>query len=136
MFKTKTTIKNKTTVDRATHIIDATNAILGRLASHIAKLLMGKHKSQFAYNKDVGDYVVVKNIKKLKFTGSKLLKKIYYTHSGYIGSLRKITLKEKFNKNPAEVLREAVLNMLPKNRLRKHFIKRLKFDNNLDETKN
>lgn len=127
--------KTKSIINRSTHIIDANNTTLGRLASHISKLLMGKHKPQFTYNKDVGDNVLVKNINKLKFTGAKLLNKIYYSHSGYLGSMKKITLRDKFNKNPNEVLKTAVLNMLPKNRLRKNFIKRLKFDNTANETK-
>ncbi len=130
--------KAKSIINRNTHIIDANNATIGRLASYVAKLLMGKHKPQFAYNKDVGDHVLIKNIDKLKFTGTKLLTKVYRSHSGYLGSMKEITLRDKFKKNPNEVFRNAVFNMLPKNRLRKKFIKLLKFDNstNANETKN
>ncbi|MBC7074155.1 50S ribosomal protein L13 [Candidatus Parcubacteria bacterium] len=109
-------------------IIDATGQSLGRLASKIAYLLQGKHKPNFDPSKDEGPIVVVKNIDKIKFTGKKLDKKKYYFHSGYIGGLREFTLKEMLKKDPKKVLKLAVLGMLPKNKLRKRRIKRLKFE--------
>lgn len=111
---------------RETHTIDATDRVLGRLATEIAVLLRGKNKIDFASNKDIGDFVVVKNINKIKVTGKKAEQKIYYHHTGYLGNLKKIPLKKLFEKNPAEILRKAVFGMLPKNKLRAQQIKRLK----------
>ena len=79
-------------IERKTHTIDAEGKILGRLASKIAVLLMGKTKPSFIKNKDLGDFVVVKNVGKIRFSGNKPKKKIYYRHTGYIGSLKKTTL--------------------------------------------
>ena len=111
---------------RETHTIDATNRVLGRLATEIAVLLRGKNKIDFAPNKDIGDFVMVKNVNKIKVTGKKAEQKIYYHHTGYLGSLKKVPLKKLFEKDPAEVLRKAVFGMLPKNKLRAQQIKRLK----------
>jgi len=115
-------------MERKTHTIDATNKVLGRLATEIAILLRGKNKPDFVPNKNIGDFVVVKNIDKIKITGKKFEKKIYYHHSGYLGGLKKITFKKLFEKNPAEVLKRAVFGMLPKNKLRSKQIKRLKIE--------
>jgi large subunit ribosomal protein L13 len=114
-------------VFRETHTIDATNKTLGRLASQIAVLLRGKQKPDFVPYKDMGDFVLVRNVEKIKITGKKMEQKKYYRHSGYPGGLKEIPLKTLFKKNPAEVLRKAVLGMLPKNKLRKKQINRLKF---------
>jgi len=111
---------------RETHTIDATDRVLGRLATEIAVLLRGKNKIDFAPNKDIGDFVVVKNINKIRVTGKKAEQKIYYHHTGYLGNLKKIPLKKLLEKNPAEILRKAVFGMLPKNKLRAQQIKRLK----------
>ena len=111
---------------RETHIIDAKNRPLGRLASEIAVLLRGKHKESFLPNKDMGDFVIVKNIKRLLVTGKKLNNKIYYRHTGYLGGLKEKTFKELFTEKPLEVLKKAVFGMLPKNKLRPKQIKRLK----------
>lgn len=113
---------------RETHTIDVTNKILGRLATQIAILLRGKHRPDFAPNKDTGDFVIVENINKIKLTGKKFEQKIYYHHTGYLGGLKKISFKELFKKQPAEVLKRAVFGMLPKNKLRAKQIKRLKFE--------
>ena len=109
-----------------THTIDATNKVLGRLAVEIATLLRGKHKPDFAPNKDAGDFVIVENVDKIRFTGKKLENKIYYRHSGYLGSLKKTPLKKLFRKDPEGVLKKAVFGMLPNNKLRAKQIKRLK----------
>lgn len=114
---------------RNTHTIDATDKALGRLATEIVVLLRGKHKPDFVPNKDAGDFVIVKNISKIKFTGRKLEQKKYFHHSGYLGGLKEISLKNFFEKNPAEVLKKAVLGMLPKNKLKAEMIKRLKTEN-------
>lgn len=116
-------------IQRKTHIIDAENKSLGRLAVEVAVLLRGKNKPDFVPYKDVGDTVVVKNIDKMKFTGNKLENKKYFRFTGYLGNLKTATLKEFLNKKgPKEVLRIAVMGMLTKNKLRAGQIKRLKFE--------
>jgi large subunit ribosomal protein L13 len=114
-------------MERRTHTIDATGKVLGRLAVEIANLLRGKNKPNFVPYKDMGDFVLVKNVDKIKFSGKKLEQKKYYRHSGYLGGLKEIPLKKLFKENPCEVLRKAVWGMLPKNKLRARQIKRLKF---------
>ena len=113
---------------RQTQTIDATDMILGRLATKIAVFLRGKHRPDFRPNQDTGDIVVVKNIDKIKLSGKKLEQKKYYRHSGYLGSLKEIPLKKVFDKSPAEVLKRTVFGMLPTNKLRAEQIKRLKFE--------
>lgn len=113
---------------RETHTIDAADRVLGRLATEIATFLRGKHKPDFVPYKDIGDFVVVKNADKIKFTGKKIEQKKYYHHTGYIGHLKEIPLKKIFEKNPGETIKRAVYGMLPKNKLRKEQIKRLKFE--------
>ena len=114
--------------DRKTYTIDASGKILGRLASEIAILLRGKHKPSFQPNEDAGDFVIVKNVSEIRVTGKKMEQKKYYHHSGYLGGLKEISLKELFAKDPAQVLRIAVSKMLPRNKLRRKQIKRLKFE--------
>lgn len=113
---------------RQTHTIDAAGKVAGRLAVEIVLLLRGKGKPDFAPYKDMGDFVVVKNVDKMKFTGKKLEDKKFYRHSGYPGGLKEIPLKKIFQTNPQEVLRRAVYGMLPINRLRDKQIKQLKFE--------
>jgi len=115
-------------MERKKHIIDVKNKILGRTATKIAVLLRGKSKPDFAPNKDIGDFVVVKNIEKIKVTGKKYTDKIYYRHTGYLGHLKKVSYKKLFEKDPGRVLKKAVYGMLPKNKLRDKQIKRLKFE--------
>lgn len=115
-------------MERKTHTIDAEGKILGKLAAEISLLLRGKEKPGYAPNKDMGDNVIVKNVEKMKFTGKKLAQKKYYRHSGYLGSLKSATLEEVLTKKPTEVLRVAVLGMLPKNKLSRVQISRLKFE--------
>jgi large subunit ribosomal protein L13 len=111
---------------RETKTIDAAGRTLGRLATEIAVLLRGKHKRHFRPNQDVGDFVIVKNVDKIKFSGRKMEQKKYYRHSGYLGGLKETPLKKLFERTPAEVLRKAVFGMLPVNKLRAQQIKRLK----------
>ncbi len=118
--------KTKSKINRETHTLDATAKILGRLASKIAVLLRGKHKVNFYPRKDMGDFVVVKNVDKIKLSGNKINNKKYYHHSDYPGGLKETSLKELFEQDPAEVLKRAVYGMLPKNKLRSRQIKRLK----------
>lgn len=117
------------TIERNTHTIDASNKSLGRLAVEVANLLRGKLKTDFASHKDIGDYVVVENIKSINITGKKMEQKAYYHHSGYPGGLKKKMLGESFEKQPNEILRKAVWGMMPKNKLRSVQIKRLKVEN-------
>ncbi len=116
-----------TEIKRDKHTIDATDKILGRLAVEIAVLLRGKQKPGFVLYKDMGDFVVVKNVNKVKITGKKIEQKKYYHHTGYLGGIKETPLKKLFAEKPGEVLKRAVFGMLPKNKLRAKWIKRLKF---------
>jgi len=113
-------------MERKIHTIDATEKVLGRLATQIAILLRGKHKPHFVPYKDMGDFVIVKNVEKLKITGKKKEQKKYFRHSEYLGGVKEIPLKKLFQEKPAEVLKKAVFGMLPKNKLRARMIKRLR----------
>ena len=115
-------------MQRETHTIDASDKILGRLATEIAVLLRGKHKPDFMPHKEMGDIVIVKNASKIKVTGKKMDQKTYFRHSGYLGSGKEIPLKVLLKKDPGNVLKIAVYGMLPKNKLRPIQIKRLKFE--------
>ena len=113
-------------VKREWWVVDATGKTLGRLASQVANLLMGKHKPIYAPHTDVGDYVVVVNAAKVKVTGKKAEQKIYYRHSGYPGGLKSLSFKEMSDKYPSRVVEHAVKGMLPRNRLGKAMFKKLK----------
>ncbi len=114
-------------IERKIHKIDATGKVLGRLATQTAQLLMGKGKASYRPNIDNGDIVVIQNVKKMKITGKKLEQKKYYHHSQYPGGLKSKKMGEVFLKNPEEVFKKTIWNMLPKNKLRKPRVKRLKF---------
>jgi len=115
-------------MDRQTHKIDAANKVLGRLAVEIALLLRGKDKPGYLPNRDMGDFVTIKNSDKILVTGNKADQKIYYHHSGYMGGLKEVPFKKIFKRNPSEVIRKAVYGMMPKNKLRDVQITRLKFE--------
>lgn len=116
-------------IKREQHVVDATDESLGRLAARVVGLLRGKHKVGFAPYKDIGDFVTIKNVDKLKFTGNKFKNKIYYHHTLYLGGLKQATMKELVEKKGySEVFRKAVMGMLTKNKLRARQIKRLKFE--------
>lgn len=123
---TKTYSPKPADIERKWILIDASGRTLGRLASDIARLLQGKHKTIFARHMDTGDYVIVINASKMNFTGNKLEDKKYYRHSGYPGGLKERTLGQMMQSKPEEVLRKAVKGMLPKNRLGRQMIKKLK----------
>lgn len=107
---------------------DASEHVLGRLATEVATILQGKHKANYTPNKAGDDRVLVKNASKIKVTGNKEKGKIYYKHTGYMGHLKDRRLEEMRDKNPTEILRRAVYNMLPKNRLRAKRMKRLRIE--------
>ena len=116
----------KEQIKRGWYLVDAEGEILGRLASKIASVLRGKDKPIFTPHLDTGEFVVVINAGKVKLTGRKLQEKKYYHHSGYPGGIKSITAKELIQKKPEELIRKAVRGMLPKNRLGRKLLKKLK----------
>lgn len=112
-------------IERKLHQLDATDQIMGRLATRIADLLRGKHKPEYQAHLDLGDVVEVRNTAKMKFSGRKLDQKQYHHYSGYLGGLKSKSMGEVFRKDPGEVLWRAVREMLPDNRLRTGMLKRL-----------
>lgn len=112
-------------IERKTHKIDATGRPLGRLATEVAMILRGKNKVTFQPHIDGGDFVEIINPDKIKFTGKKLAQKEFITHSNYPGGLKRKKVRDVFATDPGEVLRRAVVGMLPKNKLRDLMIKRL-----------
>lgn len=112
------------------HTVDATDQALGRLASRIALLLTGKDKRTYLRRAISGDEVVVKNSDKLRLTGAKAVQKEYLHYSGYPGGLKRVAASKLYRERPEEMIRHAVMRMLPKNKLRSEMIKRLKFEKN------
>ena len=123
---TKTYVAKPTDRERNWLIVDANGKTLGRLATQLADLLRGKRKPEYTPHIDTGDFVVVVNAEKIAVTGNKLEDKLYYRHSGYPGGLKVRPLKEQLERRPTEVLRKAVKGMLPKNRLARQQITKLK----------
>ena len=113
-------------VEREWVLIDATDQVLGRLASHTAQILKGKLKPQYTPHVDTGDFVVIINADKIKVTGAKATDKVYYRHSGYIGGLKKETFARAMERHPERVIERAVRGMLPKNTLGRAMGKKLK----------
>ncbi len=111
---------------RRWYIVDATDRTLGRLATQIATVLMGKHKPIYTPHVDCGDFVIVVNAEKVRFTGNRLEEKFYYHYSGYPGGMRKTSLRTMLQTHPERVISEAVRRMLPKNALARHMLKKLK----------
>jgi large subunit ribosomal protein L13 len=128
---TKSYIAKTGNVDQEWWIVDAEGLILGRLASEIAVVLMGKHRPTYTPHVDTGDFVIVTNVEKLAFTGNKLEKKMYTWYTGYPG-LRSETAKTRFERKPEQVLRDAVRRMLPKNRLGRQMLNKLKIYQGVD----
>jgi large subunit ribosomal protein L13 len=122
----KTTWVDPKTVERRWWIIDAEGRVLGRLASEIARILMGKHKPQWQPNLDIGDFVIVVNAEKVRLTGKKLDQKFHYRHSGRLGNLKAYSYRWMLEHRPERVIELAVSKMLPKNRLRARMLKRLR----------
>jgi large subunit ribosomal protein L13 len=113
-------------IARDWYLVDADGQTLGRLATQIADTLRGKRKAQYTPHVDTGDFVVVVNAEKIAVTGQKLDQKMYHRHSGYPGGLRSRTLREQLDRRPEEVLRKAVKGMLPRNRLSRAQLTKLK----------
>jgi large subunit ribosomal protein L13 len=113
-------------VQRQWHVIDASDVVLGRLATQTATLLRGKHKPVFAPHMDMGDFVIIVNAGKVALTGNKREQKVAYRHSGYPGGLRRIPFGELLTKRPDRAVEQAVRGMLPKNSLGRQMLKKLK----------
>jgi large subunit ribosomal protein L13 len=113
-------------ITRAWHVIDATDVVLGRLASQAAILLRGKHKAMFAPHMDTGDFVVIVNAEKVAVSGTKRDNKFVYRHSGYPGGLKQRTVGEMIDKYPDRLVEKAIKGMLPKNKLGRAMAKKLK----------
>jgi large subunit ribosomal protein L13 len=125
-MKSKTTILKGSNPTRSWYLFDLSGKTLGRAATEIATILMGKNKTTFSYHRDDGDYVVAINAKDIVVTGKKLKQKIYYHHTAYTGNMSELSLKDLFQKDPRKVIEYAVYGMLPKNRLRDKRMRRLK----------
>jgi large subunit ribosomal protein L13 len=113
-------------IERQWHVIDASDVVLGRLATHAATLLRGKHKATFAPHVDTGDFVVVVNAGKVALTGNKRQSKLAYRHSGFPGGLRSVNYEELLSKRPEKAIELAVRGMIPHNRLGRQIISKLK----------
>ena len=113
-------------IDRNWYLVDARNKTLGRLSTEIASRLRGKHKPIYTPHVDTGDYIVVVNASKIRVTGKKMTDKVYYKHTGYIGNLKSENLATMLEKYPEKVLMQSVRGMLPKNKLGRVMIKKLR----------
>ena len=122
----KTYSAKKEEVRRQWVMVDAEDMVLGRLASQIALVLRGKNKPTFTPHVDTGDFVVVVNAEKIRLTGNKLDDKVYYRHSGYPGGIKSMTAREMLEKKPDQLVRKAVRGMMPKNRLGRQMLNKLK----------
>jgi large subunit ribosomal protein L13 len=126
MKRNKTVLAKKETVKRDWYVIDVAGLILGRMATKVATILQGKHKPIFTPSVDCGDFVIIINADKVRLSGKKASSKIYFTHSGYPGGAKSFTFEKMMVKNPVKVVRLAVAGMLPKNKLGKKMINKLK----------
>ena len=122
----KTTAVRTQDIEQKWYIMDCSGKTLGRLSVQVANILRGKNKPEYTPNADVGDFVVLVNAKDIKVTGKKTEDKIYYRHSGYPGGIKQISFKDQLNKDPEKIIRDSVKGMLPKNRLNRQIIKKLK----------
>ncbi len=125
-FRMKTFVAKKDAVKRQWYVIDATDKILGRVASEVARRLRGKHKAEYTPNVDTGDYVVVINASKIRVTGNKGRDKYYFRYSGYQSGLKRASFTELQGKQPAKVIEHAIKGMLPKNPLGREMFRKLK----------
>jgi large subunit ribosomal protein L13 len=121
----KTYMATPSTIERKWYIVDAADKTLGRLAAEVAKVLRGKNKPTFTPHMDTGDYVIVINAAKVRLTGKKLVKKMYFRHSGYLGGDKYTSAGDMLEKNPVKMVEMAVRGMVPHNRLGNQIIKKL-----------
>ncbi|HWR96961.1 MAG TPA: 50S ribosomal protein L13 [Candidatus Methanoperedens sp.] len=126
MMAQKSKMAKKETLERKWFVVDADGKVLGRLATRVARLIMGKGKPDWSPHVDCGDHVVVVNASKIKVTGRKLTDKIYRHHTGYPGGLKEITLEKQLAKKPEKVIQDAVHGMIPKGRLGRQMFTKLK----------
>lgn len=126
MENNKSYMAKEDEINKKWYLIDATDKVVGRLASEIATILRGKHKAVFTPHNDTGDYIIVVNAEKVRFTGKKLDRKIYRHYTGFIGGLREVAARTVLAKKPTDVLYNAVKGMLPKNTLGRRQLKKLK----------
>ena len=122
----KTYVAKPQDIERKWYVVDAEGQVLGRLAAQVAAILRGKHKQIYTPHVDTGDHVIVINAEKVVLTGNKLRAKKYYRHSGYVGGIKSITAGELLNRYPERVIQRAVRGMIPRNRLGRQMIKKLK----------
>jgi len=121
-----TQVAKKAELEKAWFVVDLDDKVLGRAATKIAMVLRGKHKPIYTPSVDTGDFVIVLNADKVRLTGNKLSKKMYYRHSGYPGGLTEMTAEKLMERKPEELIRKAVKGMLPKNKLGRQMFKKLK----------
>jgi len=126
IFTTQTPWVKKEEVKREWYIVDAKDKVLGRLASKLAYILQGKHRPDYTPHVDQADFIVVINAEKIKLTGKKLDQKVYWRHSGYMGGLKLETARKLLERKPEQLIYLAVKRMLPRNRMRKKLLKKLK----------
>lgn len=122
----KTEVAKIEDVKRDWYVVDAQDVVLGRLATQVANVLRGKNKAIYTPSVDTGDFVIVVNAEKIALTGRKLADKVYYSHTGFPGGLKEISAGKLLEKKPEEIVRKAVKGMLPKNKLSRHMLKKLK----------
>lgn len=122
----KTYMPKAKDIERQWFVVDATGAVLGRLATEVARILRGKHKPSYTPHVDLGDHVIVINADKIKVTGRKAEQKTYYRHTGYAGGIRSSSYREVMDKHPERILRKAIWGMLPHNPLGRQMFKKLR----------
>jgi large subunit ribosomal protein L13 len=127
-----TQVAKKEDVTRDWYLVDVDNKVLGRVATQIANVLRGKNKPTFTPSVDTGDFVIVVNAEKIALTGKKFADKTYYSHSSFPGGLKEISAAKLIEKKPEELLKKAVKGMLPKNKLARHMLKKLKIYSGAD----
>lgn len=122
----KTQVAKKEQVTRDWYLVNVEEKVLGRVATQIANILRGKNKAVFTPSVDTGDFVIVVNAEKIALTGNKMADKVYYSHSGFPGGIKSITAGKLIDKKPEDLIRKAVKGMLPKNKLARHMLSKLK----------
>lgn len=122
----KTEVAKAENIKRDWYVVDAQDMVLGRLSTRVAGVLRGKNKAIYTPSVDTGDFVIVVNADKIALTGRKLADKIYYSHSGYVGGLKEISAGKLLEKKPGELIKKAVKGMLPKNKLARAMLSKLK----------